>query len=248
LIKDGCAPQKGTVGMTLRDSDMPFTTYGMKPDIIFNPHSLPSRMTMGVILEGLAAKTNAYKGTITDATIFNKVDIDDIAGELKKLGFNANGTERLYNGITGNYMDVEIFIAPIYYQCLQKFTIDTVYAHRETPTDALTRQPLDGKSASGGSRLGEMECSTLSTSALKTLNEKTTDHSDLYYIYVCKNCNKRAIVNEEKKIYKCVRCKDDSDIVRIKSTWSCKTLWDEIESCNIGLKFHVKESAFSKQL
>ena len=240
--------QKGTTGMIMRDSDFPFTKYGMKPDIIFNPHSLPSRMTMGVILEGLAAKTNAYKGTITDATIFNKVDIDDIAGELKKLGFNANGTERLYNGITGNYMDVEIFIAPIYYQCLQKFTIDTVYAHRETPTDALTRQPLDGKSASGGSRLGEMECSTLSTSALKTLNEKTTDHSDLYYIYVCKNCNKRAIVNEEKKIYKCVRCKDDSDIVRIKSTWSCKTLWDEIESCNIGLKFHVKESAFSKQL
>lgn len=236
--------QKGTVGMIMRDSDFPYTKDGMKPDIIFNPHSLPSRMTMGVILEGLAAKTNAYKGSISDATIFNKVDIDDISKELEKLGFNSNGTERLYNGITGNYMDVEIFIAPIYYQCLQKFTLDTVYAHRETPTDALSKQPLDGKSASGGSRCGEMESSTLSSHALKSLGEKLFDHSDLYYIYVCRNCNKRAVVNEEKKIYKCFVCKDDSDIVKIKTSWSCKTLFDEVESCNIGLKFHTKDTKY----
>ncbi len=236
--------QKGTTGMIMRDSDFPYTKDGMKPDIIFNPHSLPSRMTMGVVLEGLAAKINAHKGTISDATIFNKVDIEDISKSLEKLGFNSNGTERLYNGITGNYMDVEIFIAPIYYQCLQKFTLDTVYAHRETPTDALTRQPLDGKSASGGSRCGEMEASTLSSHALKSLGEKLFDHSDLYYLYICRNCNKRAVVNEEKKLYKCVRCKDDSDIVKVKSSWSCKTLFDEIESCNIGLKFHTKDTKF----
>lgn len=232
----------------MRDSDFPFTSYGMKPDIIFNSHSLPSRMTMGVILEGLAAKVNAYKGTISDATIFKKVDISDISQTLKDIGFNSNGTERLYNGITGNYMDVEIFIAPIYYQCLQKFTIDTVYAHRETPTDALTRQPLDGKSARGGSRMGEMEFSCLSTSAIKSLHEKAEDHSDLYYIYVCKNCNRRAIVNEEKKIYKCLTCKDDSDIVKIKTSWACKTLMDEVESCNIGMKLYPKTEKFQVEL
>lgn len=236
--------QKGTVGMIYRDSDMPFSKEGMRPDIIFNPHSLPSRMTMGVILEGLAAKVSAYTGTIVDATIFKKTDINEISETLKGLGFNANGSERLFNGITGKYMDVEIFIAPIYYQCLQKFTADTVYAHRETPTDALTRQPLDGKAARGGSRLGEMEFSCLTTSAVKSLYEKSTDHSDGFYIYVCKNCNRRAVVNESKKLYKCNTCLDDSDIVKIKTAWSVKTLLDEIESSNIGVDLIPKKQAF----
>jgi DNA-directed RNA polymerase beta subunit len=240
--------QKGTVGMIYRDSDMPFSSSGMRPDIIFNSHSLPSRMTMGVILEGLSAKVSAHKGTIFDATIFKKTNISDISGMLKQIGFNANGTERLYNGITGHYMDVEIFIAPIYYQCLQKFTVDTVYAHRETPTDALTRQPLDGKSAQGGTRMGEMEHACLATSAVKSLHEKSADHSDMFYIYVCKNCKRRAIVNEEKKIYKCNTCHDDSDIVKIKTTWSVKTFMDEIESCNIGMDLYPKETTFQKML
>jgi hypothetical protein len=141
--------------MIYRDSDMPMTASGIKPDIIFNPHSMPSRMTMGVILEGMSAKSNAVKGTITDGTIFKKINIDDISDELSKLGYNSNGTERLYNGMTGEYMDVEIFIGPIYYQCLQKFTIDTVYSHRTCPTDAISHQPLDGKSSKGGLRLGK---------------------------------------------------------------------------------------------
>lgn len=236
--------QKGTVGMILRDSDMPFAKNGMKPDVIFNPHSLPSRMTMGVVLEGLASKVSAHKGTIVDATIFKKTDIDEISDTLKAIGFNPNGSERLFNGITGKYMDVEIFIAPIYYQCLQKFTSDTVYAHRETPTDALTRQPLDGKAARGGSRLGEMEFSCLTTSAVKSLMEKSSDHSDGFNIFVCKRCNRRAVVNESKKLYKCNTCFDDSDIVKIKTSWSVKTLLDEIESAGIGVDLIPKKQAF----
>lgn len=133
---------------------MPFTKSGIKPDIIFNPHSLPSRMTMGVIFEGMASKVSAINGTIRDGTIFKKINIDDIADDLESLGYNRSGTERLYNGITGNYIDAEIFIGPIYYQRLQKFTVDTVYSHKTCPTDAITHQPLDGKSARGGLRLG----------------------------------------------------------------------------------------------
>lgn len=147
--------QKGVCGIYYRDSDMPFTKDGIKPDIIFNPHSLPSRMTMGVLFEGMAAKISALEGTIKDGTIFKKINIDDIADDLQKLGYNRNGTERLYNGITGKYIDVEIFIGPIYYQRLQKFTVDTVYSHKTCPTDAITHQPLDGKSARGGLRLGK---------------------------------------------------------------------------------------------
>lgn len=133
---------------------MPFTENGIKPDIIFNPLSLPSRMTMGVLFEGMTSKISAIKGTVKDGTIFNKIDIDDIADELQTLGYNRSGTERLYNGMTGNYIDAEIFIGPVYYQRLQKFTIDTVYSHKTCPTDAITHQPLDGKSARGGLRLG----------------------------------------------------------------------------------------------
>ena len=238
--------QKGVCGITYRDSDMPFTKDGIKPDIIFNPHSLPSRMTMGVIFEGMASKISAINGTIQDGTIFKKINIDDIANDLNNLGYNRSGTERLYNGITGNYIDVEIFIGPIYYQRLQKFTVDTVYSHKTCPTDAITHQPLDGKSARGGLRLGEMEKDVMAISSIKFLQEKFIDHSDKYYIYVCKNCNKKAVVNEKYNIYKCSYCHDNSDIVKIKTTWSCKQFFDEIESCNIGVKMFPKENTYQK--
>ena len=238
--------QKGVCGIYYRDSDMPFTQDGIKPDIIFNPHSLPSRMTMGVLFEGMAAKVSALEGTIKDGTIFKKINIDDIADDLQHLGYNRNGTERLYNGITGKYIDVEIFIGPIYYQRLQKFTIDTVYSHKTCPTDAITHQPLDGKAARGGLRLGEMEKDCMAISSVKFLQEKFIDHSDKYYIYVCKKCNKKAVVNEKYNIYKCNYCGDNSDIVKIKTTWSCKQLFDEIESCNIGVKMYPKDNTYQK--
>ncbi len=238
--------QKGVVGISYRDSDMPYTEDGIKPDIIFNPHSLPSRMTMGVLFEGMASKANAINGTITDGTIFKKIDIDDLADDLAKVGYNRNGTERLYNGITGNYIDVEIFIGPIYYQRLQKFTVDTVYSHKTCPTDAITHQPLDGKSAKGGLRLGEMEKDVMAISSVKFLQEKFIDHSDVYHIYVCKKCNKRAVVNEKYQIYKCKYCNDNSDIVKIKTSWSCKQMFDEIESCNIGILLTPKENTYQR--
>lgn len=238
--------QKGVCGIYYRDSDMPYTKDGIKPDIIFNPHSLPSRMTMGVLFEGMAAKVSALQGTIKDGTIFKKINIDDIADDLQKFGYNRNGTERLYNGITGKYIDVEIFIGPIYYQCLQKFTVDTVYSHKTCPTDAITHQPLDGKSARGGLRLGEMEKDCMAISSVKFLQEKFIDHSDKYYIYICKNCNKKAVVNEKYNIYKCSYCGDNSDIVKIKTTWSCKQFFDEIESCNIGVKMYPKDNTYQK--
>lgn len=238
--------QKGVVGISYRDSDMPYTEDGIKPDLIFNPHSLPSRMTMGVLFEGMASKANAINGTITDGTIFKKIDIDDLADDLAKVGYNRNGTERLYNGITGNYIDVEIFIGPIYYQRLQKFTVDTVYSHKTCPTDAITHQPLDGKSAKGGLRLGEMEKDVMAISSVKFLQEKFIDHSDVYHIYVCKKCNKRAVVNEKYQIYKCKYCNDGSDIVKIKTSWSCKQMFDEIESVNIGIKLFPKENTYQR--
>lgn len=122
----------------MRDSDMPSTEDGIKPSIIINPHSIPSRMTIGQLLESFAGTLCAAKAAQIDATIFKKVDIESIATELENLGLDRYGYRRLYNGISGEYIDAEIFIGPTYYQRLQKFTCDTIYSISSGPSDAIT--------------------------------------------------------------------------------------------------------------
>lgn len=225
---------------------MPFTKTGMKPDIIFNPHSIPTRMTMGTIFEAMISKISAYKGACVDHTMFKKIDIDNITKDLETIGFESNGTERLYNGITGKYIDAKIFIGPMSYQKLQKFTVDTVYSHQKTPTDALTRQGLEGKSSQGALKLGEMEVHVLATNSVNFMQEKLVDHADKFTIYICKTCNKQAIVNLEFGIYKCNYCKEMADIVAVNSTWSAKQFFQELETCNIGVKFATTPNKYTK--
>lgn len=227
---------------------MPFTKDGMKPDIIFNPLSIPSRMTTGVIFEGMLAKLCAHRGVTSDATMFKKIDTDNIADLLEKNGFNRNGTERLYNGMTGNYLDVEIFIAPLYYQVLQRYTCDVVYSHSTSPTDCLTRQPLHGKKVQGGTRLGAMECSVLSTNSVNFLNEKITEHSDGFDIYVCANCSQRGVVNQEHGIYKCSYCSSNSNLQKVPSTYTSRLFLDELASMSIGTKLHLKRPQYEEFL
>ena len=138
------------------ENDLPFTEDVICPDVVFNPHSLPSRMTISTLYEVLMAKGCALKGITTDGTFFRKSNMKEIGEELESLGMNRHGTERMYKGMTGKWIDYEIFIGPIYYQRLQKFVSETMYAVSHGSTDALTRQPLGGKSANGGSRLGEI--------------------------------------------------------------------------------------------
>lgn len=240
--------QKATVGILLNENDMPFTKSGMKPDILFNPMSLPTRMTMGSLFEAMIAKVAAHKGVIVDHTMFKKLDLEGVTSDLKKCGFEDNGTERLFNGLTGKYMDAKIFMGPMSYQKLQRFTVDTVYSHQKTPTDALTRQPLEGKSASGGQKLGEMELHCLATNSVNIMHEKVIDHSDKFDIYICKNCSKQAIVNQKYNIYKCNYCKENADIVMVNSTWSAKQFYQELETCNIGIKFKIKDNKYTKMI
>lgn len=130
--------QKGTIGLALRESDMPSTEDGIKPALIINPHSMPSRMTIGQLVESMTGTLCATKCSQTDATIFKKVDIESIATELEDLGLNRYGYRRMYSGITGEYIDAEIFVGPTYYQRLQKFTHDTQYSIATGPSDAIT--------------------------------------------------------------------------------------------------------------
>ena len=149
------AGQKGMTGMQFTQADMMFTESGIVPTLVVNPHAIPSRMTVNQPMECLAAKLSALVGGIADATFFNKVDLDSIGDKLEELGFDRHGTERMFNGMTGEWIDTTIFIGPTYYQRLQKFAIDEVYSISTGPTSVISRQPLEGKSNKGGLRIGE---------------------------------------------------------------------------------------------
>ncbi len=165
---------------------MPFTETGVVPDIIVNPHAIPSRMTVGQIIEALVAKVCEIDGYVTDGTMFNSVDIEAIGKQLKDLGYDEHGEEYMYNGRTGEKMRSKIFITPTYYQRLQKFVADAMYAVSSGPTCAITRQPLGGKSTGGGLRLGEMERDVcVADGVVNFLQEKFYDHSDGFTPYLC---------------------------------------------------------------
>lgn len=137
--------QKGICAMLLREADMPFTLSGIRPDILFNPHGLPSRMTVAQLIESLIGNICSIDGTHYDGTMFKETDIESYAEMLEQYGMNRYGYERMINGITGEFIDTLIFHGPTYYQRLQKFVSDAEYSVRHALTDALTAQPLDGE-------------------------------------------------------------------------------------------------------
>lgn len=230
------AGQKGIMGEGKYPADMLFTESGIIPDFILNPHSIPSRMTIGQLIEGLVAKICAIKGISMDASMFTKIDLNTLGDTLEKLGFDRYGNERLYNGMNGEWLDVEIFITPCYYQRLQKFVVDEVYSISTGPTNVLTFQPLEGKARRGGLRIGEMGHDVLAaTGCTQFLMEKFREDSDGYEIYVCTNCGKRPIVNEYIKKVICKNC-PYSDIVKVRSSWTTKLILQQLESSNVGVK------------
>jgi DNA-directed RNA polymerase II subunit RPB2 len=230
------AGQKGTCGVLLDEADMPRTREGIAPAIIMNPHCIPSRMTIGQLIEALVACLGAERCAQIDATFFKKVDIESIALLLEQLGLDKYGKHRLYNGMTGEYIDCMIFMNPTYIQRLQKFCIDSLYGVSSGPSDAITRQPLDGKGSNGGLRIGEMERDVIvSHSAMKFMTEKFFSHSDGFTHHVCR-CGKAATVNVAKGIYKCNYCKDNADIVAYNTSWSSKLFIQELESMNVGIR------------
>lgn len=236
--------QKAMTGMGYTQWDMPFSDKSIVPSLILNPHAIPSRMTINQLIESEAAKLAALKGCYGDATVFRKIDLKSIGDELETFGYNRYGTEHFYDGRTGEAVDREIFVGPTYYQRLQKFATEEVYSISTGPTCAITRQPLDGKSNKGGLRIGEMEKDVImSHGAGYFMMEKFRDDSDGFDIYVCRTCGKRPVVNEDENIAFCNTCqsvKMDSDIVKVKSTWSTSLFLNELESANIGVSLGIE--------
>jgi len=226
--------QKGTIGMTYRREDMPYTYQGITPDIIVNPHAIPSRMTVGHLIECLQSKTACLKGTDGDCTPFMPVTVHDIATELHSMGYQRYGNEVMYSGHTGLPLEAKVFLGPTYYQRLKHLVDDKIHSRARGPVSMLTRQPMEGRSREGGLRMGEMERDCLvahGTSAF--LFDRFYEQSDAYRVHVCSECGFIAIANLKAQDFRCEQCKN-STISQIRIPYACKLLFQELMSMCIA--------------
>ena len=230
--------QKGTIGMIYNNEDMPFTKNGITPDIIMNPHAIPSRMTMAQLMECIMGKAACHIGSFGDATPFTSCSVESIASVLEQSGMERYGNEILYNGRTGEQIKTEIFIGPTYYQRLKHMVADKLHSRGSNgPIVMLTRQPSEGRARNGGLRLGEMERDALLSHGMSGfLKERMLDVSDNYRIFICKKCGINANVNPEKNIYKCANC-NNIDIAQIRIPYAFKLLSQELYTMNIMMRF-----------
>lgn len=181
--------QKGTIGVTYRQEDMPFTADGLTPDLIINPHAIPSRMTIAHLIECLLSKVGALTGQEGDATPFTDVTITKISDLLKREGYQQRGFEVMYNGHTGKKLMAQVFLGPTYYQRLRHMVDDKIHARARGPVQILTRQPVEGRARDGGLRFGEMERDCMiSHGASAFLKERLMDVSDAFRVHICEIC------------------------------------------------------------
>lgn len=226
--------QKGTVGMLLDEEDMPFTASGLRPDLIMNPHAVPSRMTIAQLMENMFGKIAVRKGTICDGTPYSHLKVDELKKQMIELGMHPYGNEILYNGMTGEQMVVEIFMGPTFYQRLKHMVIDKTHSRSKGPVVSLTRQPCEGRSREGGLRVGEMERDCmLSHGASAFTKERLMDVSDPFPTGICKTCGTFANVNEAEGIYQCGTCNGKSEFL-VKTIPFAMKLWSqELEAMHI---------------
>ena len=229
--------QKGTIGMTYRQEDMPFTCEGVTPDIIVNPHAIPSRMTIGHLIECLSSKVAAIRGCEGDSTPFSeKQQVNEIWNELHKLGYQKYGNETVFNGFTGRKVDMLIFFGPTYYQRLKHMVEDKIFSRARGPVQILTRQPTEGRARSGGLRFGEMERDCMiSHGAALFLKERLMEVSDKYRVHVCENCGLFAIADVDQQTFKCKLCQaEPAKIVQVNIPYACKLLFQELMAMHIS--------------
>jgi DNA-directed RNA polymerase II subunit RPB2 len=227
--------QKGTIGNIIPEMDMPFTKSGQRPDIIINPHAIPSRMTIAQLKETLLGKVLLELGLFGDGTSFGELDVYTIRNELLKLGYENNGNEVLYNGLSGEQIDSDIFIGPAFYQRLKHMVNDKQHSRSIGPMVNLTRQPAEGRSRDGGLRFGEMEKDCMvSHGAARFTRERLYDVSDKYQVHVCSRCGMVAAFNDALGIHCCKMCDNRTEFALVEIPYSCKLLFQELQTMNIA--------------
>ena len=236
--------QKGTAGNIIPECDMPFTKSGLRPDIIINPHAIPSRMTIGQLKETLLGKVLLELGMFGDGTSFGNLDVKTISQELLKLGYESYGNELMYNGLTGEQLETNIFIGPVFYQRLKHMVADKQHSRSIGPMVNLTRQPAEGRSRDGGFRIGEMERDVMIAHGMtKFCKERMYEVSDKYNVHICKKCGMIASFNDGTKnrlyacndysIHFCKTCDNRTDFAKVDIPYAYKLMAQELQTINI---------------
>jgi DNA-directed RNA polymerase beta subunit len=232
--------QKGTCGNIIPECDMPFTKEGMRPDIILNPHAIPSRMTIAQLKETLLGKVLLELGMFGDGTSFGNLSVASIAQELQRMGYESYGNEIMYDGLSGRQMEVATFFGPCFYQRLKHMVNDKQHSRAFGPMVNLTRQPAEGRARDGGFRIGEMERDCMIAHGMSYFcKDRLFDVSDKYAVHVCRRCGMMAAYNDGTStrqrftVFKCNTCDNRTDFDRVAVPYAYKLFAQELQAINI---------------
>ncbi|PCH04287.1 RNA polymerase Rpb2, domain 7 [Penicillium occitanis (nom. inval.)] len=239
--------QKGTIGITYRHEDMPFTREGVVPDLIINPHAIPSRMTIAHLIECQLSKVSSLRGFEGDATPFTDVTVDSVSRLLREHGYQSRGFEVMYNGHTGKKLKAQVFLGPTYYQRLRHMVDDKIHARARGPTQILTRQPVEGRARDGGLRFGEMERDCMiAHGASAFLKERLFDVSDPFRVHICDDCGLMTPIAKLKKgLFECRLCNNKHRISQVHIPYAAKLLFQELAAMNIAARMFTDRSGVS---
>jgi len=230
--------QKGVVGAIVPEQDIPFSVSGMRPDVLFNPHGLLSRMTVGYLLELIGGKAAAIRGEVVDGTPFNNESKDNIESQLEEWGFRHDGKETMYSAITGKRIPAKIFVGSLYYLKLKYMVGNRMHGRASGKVALLTRQPIEGRARGGALRLGEMEQQALVAHGASLLLKERYD-SDKVTLHICSKCGTIALEDTIRNKIICPMCSSE-EAEPVEVSYAFKLLIEELQGLHMNTQFTLK--------